>query len=216
MDERKIPDFIAMCANSNFVFEVNQLRVNRHLEVEPIAFNGGVAKNDTGGGGMMGGMPGSSGGGPGGGTSLPPLKSRDVESRINFDVSVEFFGVVKLYNPVRENFLRKAAGQEVVDETAQEIEAPEQPEAVAPANNGQPAGVAPAVAGPAAPALGAPAGQPANGAAPAALGQAPAAAQPPAAAGAPAAGAPAAGAPAAGAPAAGATGPTAPAEGIKP
>ena len=33
-------------------------------------------------------------------------------------MSVEFYGVVKIYNPVRENFLRLAAGQQVVDETA--------------------------------------------------------------------------------------------------
>ncbi len=170
MDERKIPEFIALCANSNFVFEINQLRVNRHQDEDvQIAFNGGITKNDSddgmgmGMGGMgMGGMDmgdmGDMGMGGGGGpsVSLDALESRPVESRINFDVSVEFFGIVKLYNPVRENFLRKAAGQKVVDETVQEIEAPEQPPKVAaPANRTAPAaGAGQAAAGNAQPAGG--------------------------------------------------------------
>ena len=40
-----------------------------------------------------------------------------VEIRTNYDVDVEFYGIVKIYNPVREKFLRKAAGQNV-DEPA--------------------------------------------------------------------------------------------------
>jgi hypothetical protein len=146
MDEREIHNFIAICANSNFVFEVNQLRVNRHFVTnEEIKFNGGITKNDTAGmggpgmgmggmggpgmgmGGMGGpgmGMGGMGGPGMGGGNiDLDKLDSRDIESRTNFDVAVEFYGVVKIYNPVRENFLRKAAGQEVVDETATEMPA---------------------------------------------------------------------------------------------
>ena len=43
IDERKINEFIAICANSEFVFEVNQLRVNRHLSHPgEIKFNGGA------------------------------------------------------------------------------------------------------------------------------------------------------------------------------
>lgn len=140
MDERKIHEFIAICANSGFVFEVNQVRVNRHVANEEIKFNGGIEQNSAQGG--MGGMGGMGGGrgmgmgdmgmgdmGMGGGMAMgggatgdvESLKSRNVESRTNFDVSVEFYGIIRIYNPVRENFLRKAAGQEVVDETAAEM-----------------------------------------------------------------------------------------------
>ena len=142
MDERKIPAFIAQCANSAFVFEVNQVRINTHIPSEGIEFNGGITSNATDAGSsgmggmgmgmgmdmsysdpsddmymmeeMMGGM-GMGGMGMGGGTSqaLKQLESTPVESRVNFDVNVEFYGIVKIYNPVREDFLRKAAGQEV-------------------------------------------------------------------------------------------------------
>ncbi len=145
MDERKINEFIAICANSEFVFEVNQLRVNRHMPNEQIVFNGGATKQEgaAGMGGMgmgmgagmgmggmgmggmgmggmgMGGMGMEGGGGMGAAAAAAePLEPTDVESRTNFMVFVEFYGVVKIYNPVRENFLRKAAGQEVIDETA--------------------------------------------------------------------------------------------------
>lgn len=179
MDERKINEFIAICANSEFVFEVNQLRVNRHTANEMIEFNGGAAASNSGGtgggmsGGMgmaggMGGMSGGMGMGMNGSSTTPTekLEPTPVESRTDFLVSVEFYGVVKIYNPVRENFLRLAAGQEVVDETADpameaSAQAPAQPAAAqaqpaAAAQAGQPAAAAqPAVGQPAA------AGQPA-------------------------------------------------------
>ena len=123
MDERKINQFIAVCANSEFVFEINQLRVNRHTPNEKIVFNGGGsgAGDPSKLGGMgAGGSLGAAGGGLGGGSAgaSSGLKPTSVESRTDFIVSVEFYGVVKIYNPVRENFLRLAAGQQVVDETA--------------------------------------------------------------------------------------------------
>ena len=137
IDERKINEFIAICANSEFVFEVNQLRINRHTPGEQIVFNGGAPKNDPSMNGPPGGMAGMGGaginmgsmgamgslgglGGMGsaGGTPSEELEPTPVETRTDFMVSVEFYGVVKIYNPVRENFLRKAAGQEVIDETA--------------------------------------------------------------------------------------------------
>jgi hypothetical protein len=40
------------------------------------------------------------------------LKSSPIETRTSYDVNVEFFGIVKIYNPVRENLLRTAAGLE--------------------------------------------------------------------------------------------------------
>jgi hypothetical protein len=143
MDERKINEFVAQCANSAFVFEVKQFRINRHTANDGIAFNGGISKNSGGVSGGMGGGPGMGGGmgpgggmgggaGPGGGMGAGPggagggmgggmgqsvdlgtLASTPVESRTNYDVKIEFYGIVKIYNPVRENFLRKAAGQPV-------------------------------------------------------------------------------------------------------
>ena len=50
-------------------------------------------------------VPGSVGGGGGG-----DLVSDPIEVRTNYDVNVEFYGIVKIYNPVREKFLREAAG----------------------------------------------------------------------------------------------------------
>lgn len=146
MDERKINDFVAACANSEFVFEVKQYRINRHIANDGIQFKGGASKVDVGvsggaggmggpgmgmggpgmgksgpgmGGGMGAGMggPGMGMGGPGmgGGLSveLDDLVSTTVESRTNHDVDVEFYGIIKIYNPVREDFLRKAAGQQI-------------------------------------------------------------------------------------------------------
>ena len=98
MDERKIPDFMAACINSPFSFEIQQVRINRHLS------GGEVIKL---------------GGDPSGTTS----KARDgkskafddvlrVETRTNYDVNVEFFGIIKIYNPVRADLIRKEAGIE--------------------------------------------------------------------------------------------------------
>ena len=145
IDERKINEFIAICANSEFVFEVNQLRVNRHLSYPgEIVFNGGVDQTDDGMGNGFRDLLGADDdlddgmGGIGGGigNSMEPGKElvpTPVESRTDFMVSVEFYGVVKIYNPVRENFLRLAAGQDVVDETADLTEEVAEPGEIAPA-----------------------------------------------------------------------------------
>ena len=53
---------------------------------------------------MRGGMPGVAS------QKLEALVSTNVETRLSYDVDVEFYGIVKIYNPVRENFLRKAVG----------------------------------------------------------------------------------------------------------
>ena len=130
MDERKIADFLAACANSPFAFEIHQVRINRHVAGEGIELNGGAVRLDgAGGGGRGGGYEDDFGGGYddegygddggrggfGRGSSSVEeldLKSTPVEVRANYDVNVEFYGIVKIYNPVREKFLRKAAGLE--------------------------------------------------------------------------------------------------------
>ena len=113
MDERVIPDFMAACANSEFAFEIQQVRWNKHtpgggdIDIAAIAAGGGGARAGMGnsamaGGGMFGG------GGPGSSD-----QADGVETRVNFDVNVEFYGIVKIYNPVQEDLLRRAAGLEV-------------------------------------------------------------------------------------------------------
>ena len=56
---------------------------------------------------------GLAGGGLGGSGSGDDLDASPVEIRTNYDVDVEFYGIVKIYNPVREKFLRRAAGENV-------------------------------------------------------------------------------------------------------
>lgn len=106
MDERRIADFMAACANSPFAFEIQQVRWNKHKPGgEEIAFAGGA--DDEGGraGGMGMGLDGAPGG--------AKLVAKPVEIRTNYDVNVEFYGIVKIYNPVRAKFLKQAAGLEV-------------------------------------------------------------------------------------------------------
>jgi hypothetical protein len=54
---------------------------------------------------------------------LKALVPTEVETRLSYDVDVEFYGVVKIYNPVRENYLRKAVGLPV-DEDDQQSDDP--------------------------------------------------------------------------------------------
>ena len=119
MDERKINDFLALCANSPFAFEVQQIRINKHDPKTVLAFKGGVEQRksvaeDGGMGGMdmMDDFGGMMDGGGGGFTvtRLDALESTPVETRLNYDVRVEFYGIVRIYNRVRKDFLLKAVG----------------------------------------------------------------------------------------------------------
>ena len=126
MNERNIPEFMTACANSPFAFEINQVRMNRHEPGEGIEFNGGGygEDNSAGGGspeggsreGMSDGMAGIDFGareGEGGDVSNLSEMPTNVEVRTNYDVDVEFYGIVKIYNPVtpdRIKLLRKSAG----------------------------------------------------------------------------------------------------------
>ena len=122
MDERKINEFLALCANSPFAFEVQQIRINKHDPKTVLKFKGGVeqkksvAMEQMGGmggmegyGGMMEGM-GDFGGGGFSQQKLDALESTPVETRLNYDVRVEFYGIVRIYNRVRKDFLLKAVG----------------------------------------------------------------------------------------------------------
>lgn len=107
MDERKIPDFMAACIDSPFSFEIQQVRINRHKSGgELIALGGGtVAASSYGGYGA----------GDDASTKFDDVSS--VEKRVNYDVNVEFFGIIKIYNPVRADLIRKAAGLDPVNPT---------------------------------------------------------------------------------------------------
>lgn len=123
MKETEIATFMAACANSPFAFEIQQVRWNKHTPGEGIVLGGaGATGGMMGGGGVRGGAMGMGGvgggamgmGGVGGGFegTGSSVKSTPVETRTNYDVDVEFYGIVKIYNPVRAGFLRKAAGVE--------------------------------------------------------------------------------------------------------
>ena len=107
MDERRIADFMAACANSPFAFEIQQVRWNRHTPGgDDIIFNGGGGSDASStekrsGMGQNLGMDGF---------NPTQVEVVPVETRTNYDVNVEFFGIVKIYNPVREDELKRAAG----------------------------------------------------------------------------------------------------------
>lgn len=97
MDERKIPKFLAACANSPFRFEVRQIRINRHVPGEQPGLDGSsgsAARADA----ATEGTGGASTGGRGSAKGTEQL----IANRTNYTVRVEFFGIVKVYNPVNK------------------------------------------------------------------------------------------------------------------
>lgn len=117
MDEREIENFLAACANSPFIFEVHRVRVNEHeinngFDADSVSNKkkrDGNEKelgslNVAGGQGsdastLSDGNDDRSGGNGGSGDPHSP------EKRVNFDIDVEFYGVVKLYNTPDEDIL---------------------------------------------------------------------------------------------------------------
>ncbi len=118
MDERKINQFLAECANSPFAFEVQQIRINKHDPKTVLAFKGGVEQRKSVSleqGGMdgmmdMNDMMGSDMGGGFTQQTLTALQSTPVETRLNYDIRVEFYGIVRIYNSVRKDYLLEAVG----------------------------------------------------------------------------------------------------------
>jgi len=113
MDQRQINRLIAACGNSTLMVEVRQVRINR------TSGSGGSAGGRSsfgGAGGGMGGMGGAGGGfgGAGGGGMAPPVGGGDSSGgssfggsttdslNLSFDLPVEVYGVVYIYNPVDE------------------------------------------------------------------------------------------------------------------
>ncbi len=128
MDERYVGKFIDECNKSPFTFEINQIRYNKHKPNDGIELQGvGTGfKEDAGGGNKkdgsdLGSSTGSLEGGMGedesGGDEDDDLGAlASPETRTSYDVNVEFFGVIKLYNPIKsKEFLtgQKEPGQNV-------------------------------------------------------------------------------------------------------
>ncbi len=105
MRESAIPAFIAACGNSDFEFEIAQVRINRHKAGEFINFNGSAPGNSLFGGKKAGSNDSSNDARP-----VP-------ETRINDDILVEFKGVVRIYNPVDEERIRLVANQQAAPGT---------------------------------------------------------------------------------------------------
>ena len=235
MDQRKLNRLLSECGNADLLLEIRQVRINTEAFA---AAGGGGMMGGMGGmmggmGGMMGGMGGddegsagllSGAGGRGGPMGLGGLGGGEgagtgaagggmvVGSAKSYDLPVEIYGIVYLFNPVDMNKLGiekvtadtqiENVGRVSAEEsTGMETDKPAtvDPGASTPAGPATPAGEAGAPAAPATPENGAGTGVAPEGSVPA-----------PGAAGAPAAGGAAAGGPAAGGTAADGTGAVAP------
>ena len=114
MDERKIDDFIAACANSPFAFEIWQVRVNRPLD--PIQLGGSFENTAAASApdtedlraSTRSFLPQAQTGG--GSDKKPTAGFISPHRRSNYDTNVEFYGIVKIYNPVNEELILNPSG----------------------------------------------------------------------------------------------------------
>jgi len=116
MDERRVNDFLAAAANSPFAFEIRQVRINKHVPGEgvdrkpqgaPTNNKKDKERGSIGLGGGAGGGGNAADGPPsgGGGAGSDADDAFYSERRANFDIKVEFIGIVKIYNPVNESLI---------------------------------------------------------------------------------------------------------------
>ncbi|WP_199186978.1 hypothetical protein [Blastopirellula marina] len=101
IDQRKIDKLLVECGNADLMLEVRQLRLN------PTASTGGGFAGGFGGGGFGGG-PGFEGGGGfegdmGGMPGMPGGGNVKADNR--YDVPIEVYGIVYIYNPVNKELL---------------------------------------------------------------------------------------------------------------
>lgn len=113
MDERNIFNFLAQCANAQLALEVKQIRINAS-PVSLTAQGGGMPGADGSGGGAARPTIGSAGGGSAGasvgldmdtgsggyGGANGGAAASQAKLDSGYDVPVEVFGVISLYNPV--------------------------------------------------------------------------------------------------------------------
>lgn len=106
MDQRSINKLLVECANSELTVEVRQLTIDA---------DDGQGRRGSGGGlGGFGDNAFNPGGGGGGGGA-----DKDTGSQFPFDLEVEIYGIVSIYNPVDN----KALGIETEEDSAEEEEA---------------------------------------------------------------------------------------------
>ena len=136
VDQRKLHRLMAECGNSPLPIEIRQVRINRQAGASSGGMDGGMSPgmSPSYGPGEMGVMPGMPGGsgtaapdmgpGPGPGYASPEggmfggmmaagdLKSRASVSSTNpaYDVPIELYGVIYIYNPVAKEKLGSQPG----------------------------------------------------------------------------------------------------------
>jgi hypothetical protein len=113
MDQRKLNKFLVECGNAQMILEVRQVRIN----CDPAPLGGGSGAAGGGFGGMMdsarptlGSAAGSAGldsdsGGSGYGGMMGGGGGTLAEAGSAFDIPVEVYGVIYLYNPVNIEML---------------------------------------------------------------------------------------------------------------
>ena len=136
IDQRKIDRLLAACGNSPLMVEVRQVRIN------PAAAGGGASSSSSSfGGGGFGGFGGGGGGGgddgdtadddaaddtgddSSGGGSAPAANPSGRNKNNQFDLVIEIYGIVYIYNPVDDSKFDASATAEAgeaeeIDDTA--------------------------------------------------------------------------------------------------
>lgn len=132
VDQRKLHKLLAEFGNSNLIVEIRQMRVNRELYAGGPSV--GVAPGGEAGRPLSGGGGGLGGGAPinYGGRSGEP-GSTD-EEKPQFDIGIELYGIVYIYNPVNEAMVTAVAtdGAPATTEAVPEPASPVAPAPVAP------------------------------------------------------------------------------------
>lgn len=115
IDQRKLGKFLTACGNAPLTIEVRQVRVFMRQPIPGGAANtGGGEFGGSGGGGPVemfsggGGGGGEFGGGEfgGGGGANRTNMAPALDPKYPFDVNVEVYGIVYIYNPVAEEWFK--------------------------------------------------------------------------------------------------------------
>ncbi len=126
MDQRRLHNFLAECANSPLTVEIRQVRINRGVSGGGLgggggAFGGGGGGAFGGGGGEAGmaGMAGGMGAFGGGGMSAQakPLGPSP------YEIPFEFYGIIHIYNPVNKDAITVDVSTSAEGEKSAEAEA---------------------------------------------------------------------------------------------